>query len=42
MSGKPAADDGIVLQIIRKLGGVPYVKTNVPQSMMVGRIATAL
>lgn len=34
MSGKPAADDGIVLQIIRKLGGVPYVKTNVPQSMM--------
>ena len=35
LAGKPATEDGPVAQIIRKMGAILYVKTNVPQSMMV-------
>lgn len=38
LTGKPAAKDGWPVAVVRKLGGVPYVKSNIPQSMMVSAI----
>ncbi|KAJ5151618.1 hypothetical protein N7492_009913 [Penicillium capsulatum] len=34
LAGKPALEDGPTTEIIRRLGGILYVKTSVPQSMM--------
>ncbi|VUC22928.1 unnamed protein product, partial [Clonostachys rosea] len=33
--GKPAPEDSNVVAVLRKLGAVPFIKTNVPQSLMV-------
>ena len=35
LAGKPAPEDGAVAYILRRMGAILYVKTNVPQSMMV-------
>ncbi|KAJ5086509.1 hypothetical protein NUU61_007816 [Penicillium alfredii] len=32
--GKPAVEDGPTTQVIRRLGGILYVKSSIPQSMM--------
>ncbi|XP_051788760.1 fatty-acid amide hydrolase 1 [Erpetoichthys calabaricus] len=32
--GCPAAEDSVIVQVLKKQGAVPFVKTNVPQSMM--------
>ncbi|CUT99629.1 fatty acid amide hydrolase 1 [Echinococcus multilocularis] len=32
--GIPQEDDSVVLKLIRDLGGVPFVRTNVPQTML--------
>ncbi|NWW93830.1 FAAH1 hydrolase, partial [Rhynochetos jubatus] len=31
---KPAAEDSVVVQVLRKQGAIPFVKTNVPQSLI--------
>nr|XP_014342447.1 PREDICTED: fatty-acid amide hydrolase 1 [Latimeria chalumnae] len=31
---QPAAEDSVIIQVFKKLGAIPFVKTNVPQSMM--------
>ncbi|XP_072275361.1 fatty-acid amide hydrolase 1-like [Pyxicephalus adspersus] len=31
---QPAGDDAIIVQVLKKQGAVPFVKTNVPQSML--------
>lgn len=35
LTNKPASADGHAVQTLRRMGAVLYVKTNVPQSMMV-------
>ena len=35
--GKPAEFDDILVKVLRSQGAVLYVKTNVPQSLMVWR-----
>jgi amidase len=35
LTNKPALQDGNTAMTLRRLGAVLYVKTNVPQSMMV-------
>ena len=35
--GKPAEFDDILVKVLRSQGAVLYVKTNVPQSLMVQR-----
>ncbi|XP_065698580.2 fatty-acid amide hydrolase 1-like [Patagioenas fasciata] len=31
---KPAAEDSVVVQVLRRQGAIPFVKTNVPQSLI--------
>ena len=31
---KPAPQDAVIVQILKKLGAVPFVRTNVPQLCM--------
>ncbi|RMC08634.1 hypothetical protein DUI87_14882 [Hirundo rustica rustica] len=31
---KPAAEDSVVVQVLKKQGAIPFVKTNVPQSLI--------
>lgn len=35
---KPAADDAVLVQMLRKLGAVIIAKTNLPQSIMASAI----
>ena len=30
----PAREDGVLIQVLRKQGAVPFVRTNIPQLMM--------
>lgn len=31
---KPAKEDGVLVKVIKQLGAIPFVRTNIPQSMM--------
>lgn len=31
---KPAAEDSVLVQVLRRQGAIPFVKTNVPQSLI--------
>lgn len=33
--GKPAENDSVLVEILYELGAVPFVRTNVPQTLMV-------
>lgn len=32
--GQPSADDSVVVKLLREAGGLPFVKTNVPQTLL--------
>lgn len=32
--GKPAPEDSVIVQVLKKQGAIPFVKTNLPQSMI--------
>ncbi|XP_069088850.1 vitamin D3 hydroxylase-associated protein-like isoform X1 [Pleurodeles waltl] len=32
--GKPASEDSVIVQVLKKQGAIPFVKTNLPQSMI--------
>lgn len=31
--GKPAAKDGVIVQVLKAQGAIPFVKTNIPQTL---------
>ncbi|KAL3831810.1 hypothetical protein ACJMK2_023513 [Sinanodonta woodiana] len=32
--GKPSEEDAVIVQVLRKQGAIPFVRTNIPQTMM--------
>lgn len=32
--GKPEKEDSVIVQVLKKQGAIPFVKTNVPQTMI--------
>lgn len=34
MIGKPAKEDGVLVKVLKHVGAVPFVRTNIPQTMM--------
>ena len=40
--GKFAEDDCVLVEILYKLGAVPFVRTNVPQTLMVSTVVSAV
>jgi len=33
---KPASESAVIVKVLQDLGGIPFVKTNVPQTMFSG------
>lgn len=42
LAGQPASEDAYAVSMLRRLGAILFVKTNVPQSLMVGSLPARL